>query len=52
MFRVSVITPTYKYRAIAVIDSVLAQTYQNVEIIVADNGLADDTLGPLAPYSD
>lgn len=50
--RVSVIIPTFNrrdYLPIA-LDSVLAQTYTDYEIIVIDDGSNDDTRGVLAPY--
>ena len=51
---VSTIIPTYNRAALVcdAIDSVLAQTYQNVEIIVVDDGSTDDTLEVLRRYSD
>jgi len=51
---VTVIIPTYnsaKYITEAV-DSVLAQTYKNFEIIVVDDGSTDDTDEVLKPYMD
>lgn len=51
---VSVIIPTYncaKYIAQA-IESVLAQTYSDYEIIVVDDGSTDDTAAVLRPYRD
>jgi len=52
MPKVSVIIPTYnraKYLCEA-IDSVLAQTYKDYEIIVVDDGSTDDTKKVLAKY--
>jgi len=54
MILVSVIIPTYnrsRYVTKA-IDSVLAQTYKDYEIIVVDDGSIDDTRQVLASYKD
>ncbi|HEY0656892.1 MAG TPA: glycosyltransferase family A protein, partial [Pyrinomonadaceae bacterium] len=52
--KVSVIIPNYNYaKYIAeTIDSVLAQTYPNLEVIVVDDGSKDDSLKILRSYGD
>lgn len=51
---VSVIIPTYNRAALLceAIDTVLAQSYQNTEIIVIDDGSTDDTTAAVQKYGD
>jgi glycosyltransferase involved in cell wall biosynthesis len=52
--RVSVVIPTYDRSALCVLAvlSVLAQTFEDVEIIVVDDGSTDDTLARLEGFGD
>ncbi len=52
--KVSIITPTYNRPRwlTEAIDSVLAQTYPDIEIIVVNDGSTDDTEQILEPYMD
>jgi len=51
---VSIIIPTYNYAAYIgkAVDSVLKQTYANIEIIVVDDGSTDNTKAVLKKYGD
>ena len=52
--RVSVIIPTYNRAELLrlAVESVLAQTYPNIEIIVVDDGSTDDTATVMEQYAD
>lgn len=51
---VSVLIPTYNRSCLVTkaIESVLAQTFTDYEIIIVDDGSTDDTLKQLKPYQD
>lgn len=51
---ISVVIPTYQHAETvgACIDSILAQTYPNIEIIVVNDGSTDNTEQVLEPYHD
>lgn len=52
--KVTLITPTYNQCEFlpATIDSVLAQTYRNIDYVVVDDGSIDDTSKVLSEYQD
>jgi glycosyltransferase involved in cell wall biosynthesis len=54
MSQVSVIIPTYNqaHFVASAVESALAQTYPDVEIIVVDDGSTDDPQAALAPYRE
>lgn len=51
---ISVIIPTYQHAGSlnACLDSVFAQTYEHIEVIVVDDGSTDNTQEVLMPYAD
>jgi glycosyltransferase involved in cell wall biosynthesis len=51
---ISVVIPTYQHASTLTecLDSVLAQTYKNIEIIVVDDGSTDNTQEVLAKFKD
>jgi glycosyltransferase involved in cell wall biosynthesis len=51
---VSVVIPTFNRSKVVheAIDSVLTQTYNNIELIIVDDGSTDDTLSQLHRYGD
>lgn len=54
MPRVTVIVPTYnsEVHLVQTLDSILAQSYQDLELIVVDDGSTDGTCAALAPYGE
>jgi len=51
---VSIIIPTYNRaaRIIQTLDSIIAQTYKNIELIVVNDGSSDNTLNVLKNYNE
>jgi glycosyltransferase involved in cell wall biosynthesis len=51
---ISVVIPSYNHGGFVIeaVDSALAQTYENIEVIVIDDGSEDDTAERLARYGD
>src|SRR5215510_10206142 len=52
--RVSAIIPTYNYAryVAAAVESVLAQNFKDLEIVVIDDGSTDDTIDALRPFGE
>ena len=52
MFRIAVIIPTFNRKEFLfnAINSVLAQTYKNIELIIIDDGSSDKTINQLKHY--
>ena len=52
--RVSAVVTTYNYARFLpdALDSVLAQSYRNLEIVVVDDGSTDDTAGVAGRYAE